>query len=408
MTIYNSFVYLLFLLLLSFMSIRSFSTCIRFANKRCSLRSLQNRCRPLFVETNLAMISNTFQESSTNAATNNFSTMSEMKTTSYPIEMSDDEKYLFDLNGYLIIKGVLNTEEVILANKAIDNHIDQAIERKDVALRNAVKGTALYGSGPGRKDLGRVLEWGTEDSVVFKSILAHPRLVPLFHGIIGKGYRMDHLPFVIMQDTGAEGFQLHGGSIDCTSGEYNPHLAYTCNHNMIRTALLGCNVMLTDHNSGDGGFCVVPGSHKSNFKMPKKMLDGELYKEFIQQPVTKAGDVVLFSEGTVHGAMPWTTNERQRRVCLYRFGPATNCYGRSYFGHGNDDNDDPNSNNGMKNGWPTTIYDDLTDAQRAVLEPPYADRLDRPIIQSDGSVQISSRSPRKKQHDMDLFGTEYF
>ena len=25
--------------------------------------------------------------------------------------------------------------------------------------------------------------------------------------------------------------------------------------------------MLTDHNPGDGGFCVVPGSHKSNFKM---------------------------------------------------------------------------------------------------------------------------------------------
>ena len=60
------------------------------------------------------------------------------------------------------------------------------IERKEDALRNAVKGTNFYGSGPGRKDLGGVLEWG-EESKIFKSILAHPRLVPLFHGILGKG-----------------------------------------------------------------------------------------------------------------------------------------------------------------------------------------------------------------------------
>jgi hypothetical protein len=52
---------------------------------------------------------------------------------------------------------------------------------------------------------------------------------------------MDHLPFVIAQDIGAEGFQLHGGTIDCSSGEYSPHLAYTCHNGHIRSALLGCN-----------------------------------------------------------------------------------------------------------------------------------------------------------------------
>jgi len=205
---------------------------------------------------------------------------------------------------------------------------------------------------------------------------------------------MDHLPFVIAQDKGGEGFQLHGGTVDCTSGEYNPYLAYTCHQGHIRSALLGVNVMLTDHNAGDGGFCVVPGSHKSNFKMPDGMVDGEKYQEFIRQPTTKAGDIVLFSEGTVHGAMAWTSDQ-QRRVCLYRFSPSTNVYGRSYFG-----------NEG--GGWPKAMYEDLTDAQRAVLEPPYANRLDRPIIQEDGSVEISSRNARKKQHDQELFGTKYF
>ncbi|GFH54080.1 hypothetical protein CTEN210_10556 [Chaetoceros tenuissimus] len=312
---------------------------------------------------------------------------------SYPIKMSEAERYLFDLNGYIIIRNVLTPEEVAAANAVIDKHQAEMIERKEDALRNAVKGTKMYGNGTGRKDLGGVLEWG-EDSKIFKSILVHPRLLPLFHGILGKGYRMDHLPFLIAQDKGAEGFALHGGTVDCSTGMYNPELAYTCHNGFIRSALLACSVVLTDHDPGFGGFCVVPGSHKSNFKMPEGMVDGEKYSEFIQQPATKAGDVVLFSEGTVHGALPWT-QDTQRRVCLYRFSPATNVYGRSYF-----------TENGK---WPEKMYEGLTDAQRAVLEPPYANRLDRPEIGDDAeAVSVSTRNERKKQHDREMFGTKYF
>lgn len=104
----------------------------------------------------------------------------------YPIEMSDDERYLFDLNGFLIVRNVLTPDEVKEVNEIIDKHQEEMIQRNDAALRNAVHGTNFYGSGPGRKDLGGVLEWGQE-SKIFKSILAHPRLVPLFHGILGKG-----------------------------------------------------------------------------------------------------------------------------------------------------------------------------------------------------------------------------
>ena len=91
----------------------------------------------------------------------------------------------------------------------------------------------------------------------------------------------------------------------------------------------------------------------------------------------------------------WTSDE-QRRTALFRFSPATNVYGRSYFGH-------------EGGGWPTAMYENLTEAQRAVLEPPYANRLDRPNIKEDAeSVEITTRNDRKKQHDMDVFGTKYF
>lgn len=317
----------------------------------------------------------------------------------YPLEMTEGERYLFDLNGFLIVRGVLTHEEVQEANNAIDRHVHEMVERSEGALRNAKPGTKFSGTGAGRMDLGRCLEWSEDESRVFKSVLAHPRLVPLFHGILGKGYRMDHLPLVLAQNKGSEGFQLHGGTIDCGTGDYNPHLAYHCHHGTIRSALLGCNVILEDHNAGDGGFCIVPGSHKSNFRMPQGMVDGELYEEFIIQPETRAGDVILFSEGTVHGAKAWTS-DRQRRTALYRFAPATNSYGRSYFGH----------EAGGLPSWPPAMYDGLNAAQRAVLEPPYANRLDRPNIDSaaDGTVEITTRDARKRQHDQDVFGTKYF
>ena len=113
---------------------------------------------------------------------------------------TDDEKYLFDTFGYLIVRNVLTQEEVDCANDAVDKHMQSIQERVSPVLRNTKKNTAFSGDGKrGRMDLGGVLEWG-EDSKVFKSILAHPKLVPKFHGLIGKGYRMDHNPFLIAQD----------------------------------------------------------------------------------------------------------------------------------------------------------------------------------------------------------------
>ena len=38
--------------------------------------------------------------------------------------MTDDEKYLFDLNGYIVIEGLLSPDDVAAANAAIDRRID--------------------------------------------------------------------------------------------------------------------------------------------------------------------------------------------------------------------------------------------------------------------------------------------
>ena len=50
--------------------------------------------------------------------------------------MNTDQKYLFDLTGYLIIENALTAEEVIECNAAIDHHIESLRER-DTSLAAA-------------------------------------------------------------------------------------------------------------------------------------------------------------------------------------------------------------------------------------------------------------------------------
>ena len=185
----------------------------------------------------------------------------------------EKDKYFFDLNGYLVIRNVYSAAEVAEMNSVLDARSSDMKEREAIELKNADDGTPLAGSC-GRKDMGGILEWGERESFHFRSVLDHPSLRPYYHEFMGAGYRMDHLPFIIAQDKDAEGFKLHGGTVDCSSGSYNPEIAYSCVNGRIFNRLLAVSVVLTDHNEGDGGFVIVRGSHKSNFACPPDMING--------------------------------------------------------------------------------------------------------------------------------------
>ena len=43
--------------------------------------------------------------------------------------MTDDELYLFDLNGYIVVEGVLSIDEVARCNEAIDHQIATGVAK---------------------------------------------------------------------------------------------------------------------------------------------------------------------------------------------------------------------------------------------------------------------------------------
>jgi len=102
-------------------------------------------------------------------------------------EFTPEQKYLFDLNGFIVIRGVLSAEEVAAAHSAIDAHTAEFKERADKALRNTRDGTPLAGDGKTpRLDLGGMLGWQKPHCNIFRKMLCHPKLVPYLKELLGE------------------------------------------------------------------------------------------------------------------------------------------------------------------------------------------------------------------------------
>ena len=124
--------------------------------------------------------------------------------------MKEIEKYLFDLQGYIVLEGVLSEAEVARANEAVDRHADGIRERTG-ELSLSGDSTALKGI-TGRGDLGGLLGWEKPWCDPFREMLVHPRVAACLNVVLGPGWRLDHNAGLISMRKGAEGHVLHGSS----------------------------------------------------------------------------------------------------------------------------------------------------------------------------------------------------
>jgi len=311
-------------------------------------------------------------------------------------KMSATDKYMFDLNGYIILRDVLSVEETEVANVAVEAHMNTLHERTGKLRTSGLYGrqsVKLAGDGAaGRKDMGGMLGWAKPHCEHFRNFLCHPRLVPVLTELLGVGYRLDHSPLMITQEKGAEGHTLHGGAVT-ESGEPAWPLMYSFHHGQIRNQLLTVCMQLADAGPNDGGFCVVPGSHKSNYPVPPALADlaDPDLAEHVRQPAIKTGDVLVFTEAVLHGTLPWT-GLHQRRTVIYRFAPAGSAYGRGWLPQ-----------------WPAPFLDGMTPAQLAVMEAPYHPRMNRPYLDTNGQhMNAKAREEFKVEFDEKVFGNKYF
>ncbi len=266
--------------------------------------------------------------------------------------MDENEKYFFDLNGYLVVENAITPEEIKKLNEAIDNNTDRINIRSQ---ENSLSGTSKTLKGKqGRGDLGGMLTWPKPWCQPFRDLLAHPKIVPYMLELLRDGYRLDHLYGIVMEK-GAEGHVLHGGG---TADDFT-HF-YQFHNGRMRCGLTVVSWVLTDCNLGDGGFACIPGSHKSNYRTPREVALLDKNINVVQQISAKAGSAIIFTEALTHGTMPWTA-DHERRSMLYKYSPGPLTYAARYLPAGVED-----------------VLNEFSPSQRALLEPPY--RPNRPSI----------------------------
>ena len=288
--------------------------------------------------------------------------------------VSEEEKYFFDLRGYLIVRNALSAAEVQACNDAIDHYADE-IKTRSLEGGGLARGSSALAGTEGRRELSGMLGWPEPYREPFRQLLVHPVVVSRLNELSGKGFRLDHGPLLISAHKGAEGHRLHGG------GEpFSQSVWYHQQNGKIFCRGITVAWQLTDVNEGDGGFACVPGSHKTAEPTPEEVRSVEDDMGLVYQPVMRAGDVLFFAETMTHGTLPWN-GERERRSVLYKYASraAARAVGK-YF--------TPQERYG---DW----VDELTPEQQAVLYGPgvhHGGRL--PLLESDGETARVVASPR--------------
>ena len=278
--------------------------------------------------------------------------------------MTETEKYLFDMHGYLVIEGALSSEEVTAANAAIDHHADKiSIRPGDLA-----HGSETLCSTTGRGDLGGMLTWEKPYCEVFRNIMVHPKLAPYLEELLGPGFRLEAFSAITM-DEGAEGFWFHEGA--------EPHdrsRGFLYRNGKMYCGMTNLAVQLTDVGPGDGGFACLPGSHKANFRCPGDIRLYHTHQDRFVQIPARAGDAVLFVECLMHGALPWVS-KHQRRSLIIRYNSGVVAEGL------------------MGSYTPPPFYDELTEAQKAVISAPH---YRRELVKDDDVKALGAGSGANK------------
>lgn len=251
--------------------------------------------------------------------------------------MNDEEKYLFDLRGYLVVPDVLSADEVSSLNAHLDDHgLWEDENRHGFSLIKRYN-DHVVNAGP----LHLV------DRPV-RSLIAHPKILGYLSEVLGPDLRYDEGQ-VLLARPGAGALILHNGH---TPWEFPP-LTYQVRDNHIYGGHIVVAFCLTDALEDHGGFAVVPGSHKANFPCPDEYAGWEKVGEWVSRVPVRAGSAVIFVDTATHGSWPWTADfERRVAFCRYTAGMVAHT-------------------------WPSPVaeetpYDDWTPVERRLLRAPYA------------------------------------
>ena len=220
--------------------------------------------------------------------------------------MNEEQRYLFDLYGFLHLKNVLTAVQLEAAAKAADRYIDSASEERLPEFKVNGKGHA-HGFA-----FDRALEQLAFLPALWPLVLELTNEKPM----LASGTLMVDKP----------GIHNEAAPLHCARDDYGWESArYEVRHGRIYCDDFVVFPYLENVHPGDGGLLVVPGSHKCNFERPRNLFSGGRIDGDVPQGILNitpaAGDVIIMPECLTHGVLPWKPADRQRRMLVLRYRP---------------------------------------------------------------------------------------
>ncbi len=213
--------------------------------------------------------------------------------------LSDEERHFFDVRGYLVVEKFLKPDQVNEAREALQNTAENPLASITVNKKDS------------ELELLNIVENGgiIEDAITFT------RLLQAMEEIIwGSQVRL----------VASRGLIREPGSIEALTqgGKADPrrYTRYRCFvEGEFRCLMTTCLVALNNCAHGNGTFCIIPSSHKSNFSHPYSNVSLEAVP-VLKDIALKAGDAIIFSENLSH-AMKSPINETHNWLS-YQYGPS--------------------------------------------------------------------------------------
>ncbi len=214
------------------------------------------------------------------------------------IDITDAEKFLFDIQGFLILRGGIEPDLVdaldraVVENEAIDHDESWAegipVVRgqhfiKDRNIEHQIRLNGLPRLDP-----------------IFDQLIAHPAILPYLNEFMGEPQLVNTWSISKYEGRGATGW--HNGL---------PTEEYTVRDGVIRSPMVNVVTMLTANHTGDGCFTVIPGSHKRNFNLDPGWKTAGLDTPGAIEITGDPGDVMIFSEALTHAGSAKTTTRRR-------------------------------------------------------------------------------------------------